>query len=165
MGVAAIAGERRKRLGHETGPQALLFGHRFHHHLEEGMAIGGGQGISEGPVDLELTVGILMVGLVGPPAQLLHGLQQGANQAELTHQRHLVVAGLLLVIGGIGDRGAIGVEQKEFGLDAAAQLVAEGLGALQLVAQQAARTLAHRRTLQHQLGGHPANAALPGAAA
>jgi hypothetical protein len=106
--MAAVAGEGGEGLGHEAGAQALLLGHRLHHHLEEGMAIGGGEGLGEGPVDLELAIGILVVSLVRAPAQLLHRREQGPDQAEAAHQGQLVVAGFLLVVGRIGDGGAVG---------------------------------------------------------
>ena len=77
VGVAAVAREFGHGLGHEAGPHALRFGQGLHHHLEKGVAIGRHQGLGEGPVHLKLAIGVLVVGLVGPPAQLLHALEQG----------------------------------------------------------------------------------------
>ena len=85
VGVAAIAGEGGEGFGHEAGPQALLLRQGFHHHLEKGVAIGGGEGVGVGPVDLKLAVGILVIGLIRPPAQLFHRLQQGADQRVAAH--------------------------------------------------------------------------------
>ena len=162
MGVAAVAGELGEGLGHEAGPQALGLRQRFHHHLEEGMAIGGGEGVGEGPVELELAVGILVIGLIRTPTQLLHAIQQSGDQRVAAHQGELVVAGFLLGVGGIGDRLSTGLHQKEFRLHTAAQLVAEGLGALLLTPQQAARALGHWLTVERQLSRHPAHLRLPG---
>ena len=51
----------------------MLLGDRLHHEFEEGELIGRGQRVIEIPVDLELAIGVLMVILIGPPAQLNHG--------------------------------------------------------------------------------------------
>ena len=122
MGVTAVAGEGGEGFGHEAGPEPLLLRQGFHHHLEEGMAIGGGEGGRVGPVELKLAVGVLVISLVRPPAQLFHRLKQWRDQGIAAHQRQLVVAGFLLGVRPIGDLLAAGIEQKELGLHAAAQL-------------------------------------------
>ena len=104
--VGAAAGELGEGLGPEAHPSAQRFRHRLGHHPEEGVAVGGHQGVREGPVDLELAVGILVIGLIRPPAQLLHRFEQAADQLELAHQRQLVVAGFALGVVDIGDRRA-----------------------------------------------------------
>ena len=162
MGVAAVAGEFGHGLGHEAGPHALGFGQGFDHHLEKGVAIGRYQGLGEGPVHFKLAVGVLVVGLVGAPAQLLHALQQRPNQREAAHQRHLVVAGFALVIACIGRACAGGIEQEKLGLDATAQLKAEGGGPLPLALQQAPRALLHRHAIEAEVGRHPAHLGLLG---
>ena len=41
VGVAAVAGQVRERLGHEGRAQAVLLGDRLHHVFEEGVPVGG----------------------------------------------------------------------------------------------------------------------------
>jgi hypothetical protein len=74
MGVTARAGEVDEGLGHEGGAQAVLFGDRAGHELEERVPVGGHQRAGIGPVHLELAVRVLVVALVGLPAQRQHGL-------------------------------------------------------------------------------------------
>ena len=162
VGVAAVAGEFGHGLGHEAGPHALRFGQGFDHHLEKGVAIGRYQGLGEGPVHLKLAIGVLVVGLVRPPAELLHALEQGTDQGKAAHQRHLVVAGFALVIVGIGRACAGGIEQEKLGLHATAQLKAQGGGPLPLALQQAPRALLHRHAIEAEVGRHPAHLGLPG---
>ena len=162
VGVAAVAGEFGHGLGHEAGPHALRFGQGFDHHLEKGVAIGRHQGLGEGPVHLKLAIGVLVVGLVRAPAQLLHALEQGADQGETAHQRHLVVTGFALAIVGIGRPQAGGIEQEKLGLHATAQLKAQPSSPLPLALQQAPRALLHRHAIEAEVGRHPAHLGLPG---
>ena len=69
VGVAAIAGDMGERLGHEGCAQAVVLGDRLDHELEEGMPVGGHQHVVVVPVHLELAVGVLVIVLVGTPAQ------------------------------------------------------------------------------------------------
>src|SRR6266700_2231188 len=107
MGVAAIARQLEEGLGHEGGAQAVLLGDRAHHVLEEGMAVGGLERRIVLPVHLELAVRILVVVLVGLPAQRLHGVTDFRDHVVAAHQRLLVVARLALAVGGIGDLRAV----------------------------------------------------------
>ena len=69
MRMAAIAGQARERLGHEGRTQAMLFRNRLDHVLEERMAISRHQCRVIFPVHLELAVRILVIVLIGLPAQ------------------------------------------------------------------------------------------------
>ena len=62
----------RDRLGHERRAQAMLFGHRLHHELEEAVLVGGLQGVGVFPVHLVLASRVLVDVLVGLPACLLY---------------------------------------------------------------------------------------------
>ena len=57
-------------------------------------AVGGDQRVVVVPVHLELAVGVLMVVLVGLPAELQHGVADLGDDVVAAHQRLLVVAGL-----------------------------------------------------------------------
>ena len=74
MRVTAIAGQVRERLGHEGRAQPVLLGDRLDHELEERVAVGGLQSRVVFPVHLELTVRILMVVLIRPPAERDHAV-------------------------------------------------------------------------------------------
>ena len=99
MGVAAVAGEVGEGLGHEGGAQPVPLGDRAHHVLEEGMPVGGDQRRVVLPVHLELAVRVLVVVLVGLPAQRLHGVADLGDHVVAPHQGGLIVAGLLLAVG------------------------------------------------------------------
>ena len=73
VGVAAVAGQALEGLRHEGRAQAVLLGDRLDHELEERMLVGGDERVVELPVHLELAVGVLVVVLVGLPAELQHG--------------------------------------------------------------------------------------------
>ena len=128
------------------------------------MAIGGAEGIGVGPVQLELTIGILVISLIRAPAELLHAGEQFGDQRITAHQGQLVVAGLLLGVGRIGDGAAIPQQQEELRLHTAAQLIAQLGGPLLLAAQQTPRALLHRLAVEGEFGGHPAHLRLPGQA-
>ena len=70
--MAAIAGEIDEGLRHEGGAKPVLLGDRLHHEFEEGELIGGRQRVVEIPVDLELAVGVLVIVLIGAPAEFDH---------------------------------------------------------------------------------------------
>ena len=67
--MAAVAGQMGEGLGHEGGAQAVLLGERLDHVLEEGVPVGGDQGVVVEPVHLELAVGVLVVVLVRRPSR------------------------------------------------------------------------------------------------
>lgn len=70
--MTAIARQMGNGLRHEGRLQAVLLRDRLHHVLEKGVAIGRGEGISVLLIHLKLSIGILMVILISPPAQLKH---------------------------------------------------------------------------------------------
>ena len=100
----------------------MLFGNALHHELEERQLIGRGQRIIEIPVDLKLAIGILMVVLIGAPAQLNHSRSNFSDHVETTHDGRLVIAGLFLRISAVGNLRAIGIDQKEFRLNTRHQI-------------------------------------------
>ena len=65
------------------------------------------------PIDFELTVGIFVIILVGPPAQLAQGGTDFRDYVVTAHQRRLVVTRLLLNITVIGNRRAVFVDQMK----------------------------------------------------
>ena len=135
MAVAAIAGEMQERLGHERCPQPVLLGDRLGHDLEEGVPVRGFQAVAEVPVHLELAVGVLMVVLIGIPAQTNHGVADFRNHVIAAHQGGLVVAGLFLDVARIGDVGAVFRNQVILALNAGLEHVAHFPGGLDLALQ------------------------------
>ena len=67
------------------------------------MAVRRDEGLIKVPVDLELAVGVLVVGLVRAPAQRFHGRHDLGDDVEAPHQRHGVVARLARRVEGVGD--------------------------------------------------------------
>ena len=102
----------------------MLLGDRLDHVLEERVPVGGLQGVVILPVHLELAVGVLMIVLIGAPAEIEHGIADLGDDVVAAHQRLLVVAGLRLVIARVGDGAAVGRDQEELAFDAGLQLVA-----------------------------------------
>jgi hypothetical protein len=86
MRVAAVAGQALEGLRHEGGAQAVLLGDGLHHELEEGMFVGGLQRVVIFPVHLELAVRILMVVLVGLPAERQHVIANLGDHVVAAHQ-------------------------------------------------------------------------------
>ena len=72
----------------------MLLGDGLDHELEERDLVGRRQRIGEVPVDLELAIRILMVVLVGAPAEAGHGGADLGNDIEPAHDGGLVVTGL-----------------------------------------------------------------------
>ena len=68
-------------LSHVGGDGAVLLGVLAGHHLEEGVAVGGGQRVGVVEVDFVLPVGVFVVGLVGIPADAAHGVHHVAQIA------------------------------------------------------------------------------------
>ncbi len=90
----------------------------FTMNLKKRVLVGGGEHVVEGPVHLELAVRVLMVVLVGLPAQRQHVVADLGDHVVAAHDRLLVVAGFRRGIGRIRDRRAVGRDQEELGLDA-----------------------------------------------
>ena len=124
MRVAAVTGQMRERLGHEGRAQPVLFRDRFDHVFEERVPIRRFERRVVFPVHLELTVGILMIVLIRLPAERDHAVADFGDDVVAPHQRLLVVAGLGLDVGGVGNRLAVRLDQKIFAFDAGFQLVA-----------------------------------------
>ena len=88
------------------------------HELEERVPVGRDERVVEVPVHFELAVGVLVVVLVGAPAQLQHVVADFGDHVVAAHQGLLVVARLGRLVGGVRDGGAVGRGQEEFALDA-----------------------------------------------
>ena len=161
MHMAAIAGEVDEGLRHEGGAKPMLLGDRLHHELEEAELVGRGQRVVEVPVDLELAVGVLMIVLIGPPAEIDHGGADLGDDVEAAHDRRLVVAGLLLRIARVGNRRAIGIDEMEFGLDARHQLHVALAALLEQALEHEARRLADRLAFHPRIARHPGDFRLP----
>ena len=97
-----------ERLRHERRAQSMLLGDRAGHELEERVPVGGRQGVVKVPVHFELAVGVLVIVLIGPPAELQHVIANFGDDIVAPHQRLLVVARLRRRILGVRDRAAIG---------------------------------------------------------
>mmetsp|Transcript_16693 Transcript_16693/g.67333 ORF Transcript_16693/g.67333 Transcript_16693/m.67333 type:complete len:373 (+) Transcript_16693:236-1354(+) len=94
VGVAARARAVGEGLGHEGDAAAEVLGEGARHVLEENDAVGRLERVGVVPVDFELAVGVLVVGLVRPPAQGVHRLRQLGHEIVASHERVRVVARL-----------------------------------------------------------------------
>ncbi len=161
MGVAAIAGEVREGLRHEGRAHAVLLGDRLRHVFEEDVAIGGQQSVVIFPVHLELAVRVLVVVLIGLPAEFQHAVADLGDDVVAPHQRLLVVAGLVLGVGGVGDGFAVWGDQEVFAFDAAlhAEALLVGLGDLAL--QEGARAVGDDLAVHPEVAGQPAHFRFP----
>ena len=65
----------------------MLFGDRLYHELEEGVPVRGDQRVVIVPVHFELSVGVLVVVLIGPPAECLHTVADLRHHLVAAHQR------------------------------------------------------------------------------
>jgi hypothetical protein len=110
--MAAVAGQPLDRFGHEGRAEAMCLGHRLDHELEEAVLVGGRQRVVEFPVHLELAVGVLVVVLVGSPAEIQHVVADFAHHVVAAHHRLLVVAGLHGGVVFVGHLRAVGVSRK-----------------------------------------------------
>ena len=82
---------------------AIQPGDRPHHVFEKSVAVRCPQRRVVIPIHLELAVRVLVIVLIGPPPQPLHGVADLGDHVVAPHQRVLVVAGLQLAIGGVRD--------------------------------------------------------------
>ena len=139
----------------------MLLGDRLHHVFEERMPVGGLERGIVLPVHFELAVGILVIVLIRPPAERDHSVADFGDDFVAAHQRLLVVAGLGLDVGVVGDRLAVRLDQKKFAFDAGLQLTAllRGLGDHPL--EHLARVLRDRLAVHDQIAGDPGDLGLP----
>ena len=158
--MAAGAGEVDEGLGHEGGAHAVFLGDGADHVFEEDVAVGGDEGGGVGPVHLVLAVGVFVVVLVRLPPQGVHGVGDLGDDVVAAHEGELVVAGLGLAVGGVGDGGAVGLDEEELGLDAGPHL--EGAGGGDDAAEDVAGGLVDELAGHPGVGGHPADFGLPG---
>ena len=159
--VAAAPGQVHEGLGHEGGAQAVKLGDALDHELEECLAICGDQRVVIFPVHLELAVRVLMVVLVRAPAEREHAVADLRDHVVAPHQRLLVVAGLGLRVGAVGDAGTVGRDEEEFALHAGLHLQALLGGAGDLCLERIARGGLHGRVVHPQVGGEPGDLRLP----
>ncbi len=159
--MAAVAGEVRERLRHEGRAHAVLLGDRLRHVFEEDVAVGGQQSVVIFPVHLELAVRVLVVVLIGLPAEFQHAVADLGDDVVAAHQGLLVVAGLVLGVGGVGDRLAVGRDQEVFAFDAAlhAEALLVGLGDLAL--EERARAVGDDLAVHPEVAGQPSHFRLP----
>ncbi|CAI8326003.1 MAG: Uncharacterised protein [Rhodospirillaceae bacterium] len=159
--MAAVAGQALDRLGHKGRPVAVLFGNGLDHEFEERVLVGRAQRVVELPVHLKLAVGVLVVVLVRPPAQLQHIVADLGDDIVAAHHRLLVVAGLFGAVVGVGNLGSLRRKQEEFGLHPGFDAQAIGLGAGKQAVEYVARGLLHQFVFHHQISGDPGDFALP----
>jgi hypothetical protein len=84
VGVAATPGQMHERLWHEGGAQPMPLGELLDHEFEEHVAIGGHERVVIGRVQLELTVCVLVIALVRPPAEPEHRVANRLDQLVVT---------------------------------------------------------------------------------
>ena len=161
MGMAAIAGQALERLRHEGGAQPVLFGDGFDHEFEEGMFVCGLQRVVIFPVHLELAVRVLMVILVGLPAQLQHVIANLGNDIITAHHRLLVVAGLFRRVVFVGDFRTIRRNQEKFRLHARLDPEPFARRLSDELFQHHARRLLHRLAFHHAIGSDPGDILFP----
>ncbi len=140
----------------------MFFRDRAGHEFEKNMAIGGHQGTVIVPIHLELAIPVLMVVLIGLPAQALHGVAYFGDDVIAAHQRLRVVAGFFLGVGVVGDCFAVRGQQEELALDPGLELKAVVSGLLGQSFQDVARTMIQFLAVDPQIGGQPANLSFPG---
>ena len=164
--VAAAAGPVGEGLGHVGGDGPVPLGVLAGHHLEEGVAVGGGQRVGVVEVDFVLPVGVLVVGLVGVPPDAAHGVHHVPQVAHDVGDALEVIAGLaeaVYVVGVIDLNGAVGVpgDQKMLRLDADVEDVALGPGVVQHGLEVLAGTVGMRLAVHEQVAGEPGQAVIP----
>ena len=160
--MAAVAGQVGEGLRHEGRAQAVLLGDGLDHELEERVAVGGDQRVVVQPVHLELAIGVLVVVLVRPPAELEHGIADRGDHLVAAHQRRLVVAGLVLGVARVRDRGAVGQDDEVLALDPGLHPVALLGGGRDLALEHDPRRARDLLAGHPQIGGEPGDLGLPG---
>ncbi len=148
VGVAAVAGQVHERLRHEGRAQSVLLRDRLDHVLEEGVLVGRPQTVVVFPVHLELAVRVLMIILVGVPAQRDHAVADVLDDVVAAH-------------GAVRDRRAIGRDQEVLALDAGLHLVAVLGGLCHDALQDLARILLDRLAVHHEIARDPRHLGLP----
>ena len=162
--VAAVARQVGERLGHERRDQPLLLGQRLDHVAEEDGAVAGDERVVELEVLLELAVGVLVVGRVVVPAQRGDVARDRRDEVQVARQAAHVVTGLLEGVQRIGDldRAVLAPAHEEvLELGADAELVAQGRGAIELVAQDGARAVGPLLALDRHVAREAGDARLP----
>ena len=131
--------------------------------FEKQMAVGGDQRVVIFPVHLELAVGVLMVVLIGLPAQRQHGVADFRDHVIAAHQRRLVVAGLGLAYrrGRKSPRRPATIRKNSHSTPVFI-CIALGRGGGDHPAQHIARRLLDFLAVHHRIAGEPADFRLPG---
>ena len=96
--VAGAAGLVCEGFGHVGGDCSMLSGHLTGHHLEEGVTVGGGEGVGIIEVDLVLAAAVFVVGLVYPPPEAVQAVGHFLQIAEDPGNALVVVTGLFEVV-------------------------------------------------------------------
>ena len=139
----------------------MFFGDRLHHEFEERVSIGGHKNIVILPVHLELAICVLMVVLVGLPAKRDHGVADFRHDVIAAHQRLLVVTWLGLLVGRIGNCGAIRRNQEILTFDAGLHLIAGLRRARDDVFEHLARVLLDQLAVHDEIACYPRYPRLP----
>ena len=140
----------------------MFLGNRLDHELEKDVAVGRDKGVVVVPVHLELAVGVLMVVLVGAPAETQHGVADFRHDIVTAHQGRLVVTGLGLDIERIGNRRAVRGHDEILRLDAGFHPVALPAGLVEFALEQQPGRIRHGRAVHPAVAGKPADFRLPG---
>ena len=83
--VAPVAGQPLERLRHEGGAKPVPLGHGLDHEFEEGMLVRRRERAVELEVHFELAVRVLVIVLVGPPAELQHVVADFPDHVVAAH--------------------------------------------------------------------------------
>ncbi len=71
VNVQSAAGAVPERLGHVRGDGSVLLGDLGRRHLEEDRPVGGGESVLVVEIDLELAVGVFVIGLIDAPSEFV----------------------------------------------------------------------------------------------
>ena len=107
-------------------PTSHAAGPRLDHLVEEDRAVAGGQRVGELPVLFELAIGVLVIGGVGVPSEVLVTAGDCRHDVEIARERAQVVTGLARLSSGSASRRAVdrASQQDVLGFDTDIHFVA-----------------------------------------
>ena len=161
MRVTAVAGQALDGFGHECCAVAVLFRDAFGHEFKERMLVCGFHRIVKIPVHLPLAIRVLVVVLVGVPAQFKHVIGDFTDHVQTPHKRLLVITRLGGGIEGVADLVALGGQQEKLCLDAGFDVHAFFGGFGNQAAQHVARRLGDGFAFHDAIGRHPCDCLVP----
>ncbi len=151
--MAAIAGRVDERFRHEGRTQPVLFRVQRTMYLKKAWRSAVFKAASKPQFHLELSVRVLMIVLIGLPAERQHGIADLGNDIVSSYHRLLIIEGLWLTVGVIGNASPIARHQKELAFDAGFQLEAFGGSIGDQPFQEIAWRLCNRLAIHPSIGG------------